>query len=148
MKEKSDIFITLPLNDFISILLREDESFSVSNKLGLAIDALSKDQLLVHVQWVSFEGKALSSPLVWRYKEWVASSQKDAIAKKRSADERLAKFIFDANMRKVSRALMRSPHMMDESFAISTAFGLIKNNRIGVIKHLLGVELITKESEL
>ena len=148
MKEESDIFITLPLYDFVSVLLRDNESFHVSHKLGLVLDALSKDKCLVHVQWISFEGKNLQLPLVWRYKQWTESSTKYIIAKKKSDEERIAKFIFDANIKKVSRALMRSPYAMDESFAVSTAFSLLKNNRIGVIKHMLNVEVITKESEL
>ena len=141
-KQKSDSSLTLDLSEFIDILLREDFSYPVSHKQGEILEALSKDMLLIHVQWTTFEGSKLPRPVVWRYKYWTDSSERWQKQKEESERRRIEKFIFDSNVKLVTKACVRFLNF-DEQVAINTALTLVKQNRTGALNYLK-VKLITK----
>src|ERR1017187_7291950 len=139
-QKKSDIF-SISLHDFISSHLRDDFSFPVSLKLAEVIDKLSRGKCICHVQFTSFEGKKLNHPLLWKYKYWVESSEKYQKDKERSEHERQERYIFDYNVKIVSKACINIM-LMEESQALSTAFVIVKHNKTNALT-MLGVELKT-----
>lgn len=143
---QNDPSFEISLTDFLAILLREDHCTEISPKLASIVEVLSANKCICHVQWTSFTGERLSSPLLWRYKYWIDSSEKWLESKRRSEEARVKKYIFDANIRRLSRAYV-AQFNMDETKATDLSITILSRNLVGGVR-LVGVKLITKESEL
>lgn len=84
----SDKNITLPLNQFLDILLRHHDNMNVEEDLGMLIKHLDKDEQFTHVELPSAENK-LFVIRVWRIKDWNVAYEKFLIDKKRSEEHRI-----------------------------------------------------------
>lgn len=117
-----------------------DECIKVAKQRGL---------LWAHLQTHSWEGEELDVPVLWRYKAWIKENEHQKELKRISIEERITRFIRDANVRIIAKALKEEiywSHTDEQRTMI--ALQLLKQNNKAVLT-AIGVEkLVTKESEL
>lgn len=141
-KQKSDEpSFNITLSEFLDSHLRTDFCCPVSHRLGEILEVISKDKCICHVQWLDFDGKKLSSPVLWRYKYWIESSERNAIAKQKSEQERIRRFIFNKNLEILTEAC-QATMQLDDKWARDTALSILLKNKTKMLQ-VLEVELIT-----
>lgn len=145
MKEKPSFQITL--EDFLNSHLGSDHSRPIPQHLAEIVEIISKDLLVCYVQWPDQYSPHLDGPILWRYKYWYDDNERIMRARKRSEDERIKRFIFEANVRLVAR-FCKTHFGQDDNWSSVTAFSLMKKGNMKAIK-ALGIEkLIETEEEL
>lgn len=140
--------INLPLSQIVKLILRDDFERDIPTPLAEIIEILAKDTLICHVQWNDKYNPDLTGPKLWLYQAWATHSDRWERAKKKSEEERVKRFIFEANVRIVTKAC-KAYLNLDDNWGTSTAFALLKQNRMIAIEAICGKnKLITKEEEL
>ena len=149
MKEQQ--LVTVPLNDLIWSLLGDDaqglDKTRITQSLALILAQHLKDSLKWKVEFETKDGEALTCPLLWRYSEWYASSERYMKAKLYAEKERIAMFIRDANVENMARAIMKTTRMSLED-ARPTATMLVHKGNVECMMFLGLKKWITNESEL
>jgi hypothetical protein len=150
-QQKSDPSFNITLSEFLASHLREDFCLPISQHLAETIDHIAHNKCIVHIQYADFYGHKLPQPMLWRYRYWVESINKFNIDKARSEAQRVAKYIFDENVKRVKKACI-NVLLMDDSNANGTAFCIVRHNNKTAIDsiNMLGacIKLITTEDEL
>jgi hypothetical protein len=142
--------ITLSLDSFIELALGSEKKGCrelPDYETGLIANELYKDSTLYKIQFEEFDGCPLMYPKLWSYDEWYTSSTKYKRDKLRADIERVRGWIFDANVKIVTKHLVREL-LFDEDRARANAYSLLTAKKYGNIRALGIKKLITKEEEL
>lgn len=145
--------ISVPLDDLIISLIGDHVSGIDKCSIPLSIaEALSPhltDSIQYKILFQDFDGKKLSHPVLWRYTDWMLSAERYNRQKKRSEEERVARWIFNQNHNDLSKALSKSQGLTEE-FANRLATKLLTGNApIEILKQLgFDGKIITTEEEL
>jgi len=91
--------INIPLSDFCSSHLCGEWYREIPSHLALIVEQLSKNRQSYHIQWYDEEGKELHLPVLWLYNRWIESVEKYVKLKAEGEARRIAKFIYDANVK-------------------------------------------------
>ena len=127
--------ITINLLDYLDDFLGENHSRPVRKYIAEILEVKLKDKLIIYVQRSDENGRELSQPILWQYKYWAESQDRERRAKIRSENERIARFLLEENVKLVARACI-TYFNMDISCAQATAFSIIKNNKQAALKEL------------
>ena len=149
MKKNSPLTITIPLEDLYDCILGHEKRGVQSIPLETAslLHELVKHGTAYKVEFSDQWGEALECPLFWSYKEWSESNQRYEKQKNYSQRERIKSFIFDANIKIVSKYLIKEL-LYEEESAVALAYSLLKGQKYGNIRAIGIKKLITKEEEL
>lgn len=147
MDSKSRPSFQISLEDFLDSHLADAHSRPIPHHIAEIVEILAKDRLLCYVQWPDKYSPHLDGPVLWRYKYWAEDFERTMRARKRSEDERVKRFIFEANVRLVAR-FCKTQFGQDDNWSSVTAFSLMKKGNMNAIK-ALGIEsLIEREDQL
>ena len=138
--------ITLFLDEYLEDLLGDNHSIPIRQSLAEQLEIQLKGSQLHHIQFADQYSPDLRKPLLWKYSAWKESVVLWDRQKKRSHDERVARFILEHNVKSLAKILMRD-YFMDENTARSASLSMIKKNKLTKIE-FFGGKLITKEEEL
>lgn len=138
MKPKpQELLITLPLNELREHLLRDiyghpSDNCNISPLLAEIISLISQNKNDIHVQFPSDDDvdildRPVTSPILWRYSRWSNSTEKWLKDKKRSEQERQARFIFQFNVERACKTVMRFTEL-DHPNAMKVALNLVNKN--------------------
>lgn len=89
----------------------------------------------------------LSEPVLWKYSAWSDSHERYVRQKKRSEEERVKRFIFEANVNTVAKRIAAVLGVTGDAGRM-TAIQLVRANKQGTLRFLGVNKLITKEEEL
>jgi hypothetical protein len=147
----SEILTSVPLEELLNAILPKEgaeQNRAIAKNLALILDNALKDRLDYKVQFTSFDEEELTHPLLWLYKDWYNCSSHYYANKERSEQERVERWIKNANINNLTRALIKSQGL-DESFARKTAIEILKKGTSLEVLKLFGLNrIITKENEL
>ncbi len=119
--------------------------------MNLALDLVSilNDSIQFKLTFQDFNGKDLKYPILWRYTDWMLSNERYKTAKDRAEKERVSRWIYSQNLKRLSNALAKE-QKLDESYSTKLASNLLNKNTPWEVLHILGLNqpLITKEEEL
>jgi len=147
MKKPPDT-ITLPLDEYLEDTLGENHSVPIRASVAEILDIKLKNRLTYYVQWPDKYNPDLKRPLLWRYKAWIESVDLWERQRKRANDERVARFIFEANVKLVAKQITYKYNMPIERSTLC-ALSIIKCKTMHLKVAQCGVKkLIEKESEL
>lgn len=139
---KEDLTYRL-LDELLHLYLHEQHSAPIPSWIAELVELKFQNRQMFHIEW-----RGGQRPLIWYYKNWADSVERDRRAKERSERERVARFIEEANIKIVAAELQKQYHM-EEKFAKSTAFGVVSKGKWMVIKSLgLVGKLIEREDQL
>lgn len=145
MKDTSPTF-SIKLVDFLDCLLGTTDKQEVKAHIAELVEIVAKDKQLCFVEWPD-EVNLISKPRIWRWKDWITANDRIERQRLYSHQQRVKRFIFEANVRMVA-SFCRSYFLMDEGKATETAFTLVKNEKMVAIRNIGCKKLITKEEEL
>lgn len=137
--------ITIPLSHFVKLFLNGEYSRPIPHSIAEIVEAKSKGTTICYVQRRDKYNPSLSTPILWNWGKWRESIDNWESSKKRSEDERVMKFIFDENVKRVSKQCQKFL-LMDEDYALPTAFFLMKHGRF-VAMRAIGVNNLVKTIE-
>lgn len=141
MNKKS---ITLPLSDFLDILLTHRESCTPDSLIITLVQALDKEEFYTHIQYPDKENN-LHLPMLWRIKAWKSDVQYRELQKvamqKRVAKHELRKQLQD----EIATGFM-TLLMCDEATANDKARVVVETHNIKLAK-LVGVDLTELEEK-
>lgn len=137
----------ITLQEFLDLHLGELHSRPLPVNLAEVIEAITKGKSLVHIQWLDENGDALSQPVIWYYKYWADSVERFNRQKAYSHQQRVKRFLFEANVRIVARAC-KEYFKMDENWSQMTAYSLVKGNKLKQIQVIGVPRLLEREDEL
>lgn len=89
----------------------------------------------------------LSEPVLWKYSAWSDSHERYMRQKKRSEEDRVRRFIFEANVNTVAKRIAIVLGISGDAGRM-TAIQLVRTNKQGTLRFLGVNKLITKEEEL
>jgi hypothetical protein len=147
MKPPKDT-ITLPLDEYLADLLGENHSVPIRANVAEILDIKLKGKCTYHIQWPDAYNPDLRKPLLWSYAAWVESVELWERQRKRSHDERVARFMFEENVRILARHLVWK-YCMTEDRAPLCALSIMKCATKDLKVSQCGIKkLITSEDEL
>ena len=140
--------ITLPLDEYLRDKLGDNHCVSIRSSTATIIEAKLKGNLTYKIQFPDRYSPDLEQPLLWRYSAWSESVELWERQRKRAHDDRVTRYLLDANIKIVARRLSDLYNMGTES-ATMIALSIVKDktNMEKKTKHI-GVVILTKESEL
>lgn len=133
--------IVLPLNETIDLLLGDNHYRVMPRKFAEQLYAKCRNKRLVFVQFpedkhaINILNHPITAPVVWRLHHYRESTEAWLTARKRSEEDRRARFVFDANVRIALRAI-QSFSELDEKFALPLAIDKVKKNQE---KHIIAM---------
>lgn len=147
--------ITLPLQELLNELLLEQGSRSVSPLVGNLVFGHLQNK---HTAYVQFEfhddprseqplSYVLDRPILWRYDEWMRTSQNWRSQRNYAHSRRVQDWIRDANVQIVKKVAMREL-LVDEAAGQAIAYRMVHGNKMQQMKALGVTRFITKEEEL
>lgn len=117
--------VTFRLSTIVSDLLRGHDYVNVSQETAELLLLACKNQHTCHIQLPCHENldifnQPITQPRLWAFNSWQSSTERWLRQKKRSDDERDARNIFDANVKLVTRAILRiSPINQDAAMMLA-----------------------------
>jgi len=120
--------------------MREDHYVQVDKQTAEIVSLLTAGQNLIHIQRTDRNNKPLPFPILWRYDAWRRDSESWEHARARSERERNARFVFEENVQRVSRAITLLSEI-DGDAARVLAFRKLKGNYEKLITETLQVKL-------
>ena len=142
--------ITTSLDSFISLALGAEKRGTrelPDYETGLILHTLTKGDTILRVQFEEWDGTPLTLPVLWSYPEWYESRTNYKRLKDKSEKERVAKWIFEANVKIIARAIMEQ-EVLSPDQARAVAYIWLKGGKMGKIRAVGVKKLITKEEEL
>lgn len=144
-------FAAFPIADIVADLLHGYEEVPISNSTAEVLFLVCKNKVLCHVQYpghgeVDITGKLITQPHLWAIERWQDSSEKWLRARAWSEKQRDERLVFEANIRKVQRAILKMA-MISPEFATVLAHRMVKKNEMDKIT-ALGVRLFTNVKEI
>jgi len=112
MQNPPNPLVTVPLQALVKDLLGAAHYTSVSKVVADMLFIHTKNKHTCHIQFpsdsdVDMWDKPITAPILWNIGAWQASSEKHLRAKRRSQLEREARFILDANILLLGKAICR-----------------------------------------
>lgn len=146
--KKEEPQITTDLREYIDIFLGDSHYREHKYpKTAEIIEIKARNTFICYIQWKDEYDKPLRLPVVWSYAAWADSEERRARAKKRSEEQRVERFIFEANTKIVAKACERYFNM-DNTMATATAISMLRGKKVTAIKEVGVNKLIESESEL
>ncbi len=147
MKE-NEILITIPLSEYVDAKLGSGTWNYKEIKTNIAelIEIKCKNTFICAIQWPD-KYNGLDNPLLWPIAGWRDATERWQAEKKRSEERRIAKFIFEANMRVVSAKAMKY-FSIDDTFAQPIAHQYLIKKRLNALLTIGVTRIITSEEEL
>ena len=146
---KKEPSFQITLNQFLDLCDIWNEQTKIlpasCTTLAEIIEALAVGKERIHIQWVEHERKTRA--VLWEYKWWKESSEKWEKDKAKSESERRERFIYQANMENVVKALKKDPFNIIGDRAIETAHSFIKKRQIKKLEYI-GVKLIERFEDI
>lgn len=104
--------VTIPLQSLVRDLLGAAHYTSISKVVADMLYIHTKNKHTCHIQFpsdsdVDMWDKPITSPILWDMSAWLSSSEKHLKAKRDSQARRDARFILDANILLLARAICR-----------------------------------------
>jgi len=121
-----------------------------NRETGIILDTLFKGECLFKVQFETWDGEPLELPVLWSYPEWYNSSTNYRKQKDNAHKEKIARWIIVANIKIVTRYIMREL-LFDEEQASLLATRLVTQKKLGNIRAInpeTMPKLVTTEEEL
>ncbi len=141
--------MTLPLSTILRRYLDDRDNISLDDKAcdegSLFKEVLKQAPKAGFVEYPGRVHPELKFPQLWNYNAWQSCVAKYESDKKKSHEERVAKFIFDENMKQVTYHLANKYHMTEDMAAL-TANMLLKKGMITEIK-AAGIKNIVESEE-
>ncbi len=144
----SDLNITIPLTDYLSSVLRDKHFAPVSKIEAEIIKLKTNNKHTCYVQEHDPEtGVKLPEPLLWRFHTWKQTTDNWLELKRKSQLERDARFVFEENVNRLTRAVTRMTGL-EHNIARVTAYQHIKQQKFQLIKNYYKVTLVTNIKEI
>lgn len=159
---KLDYTITIPLTELVDAYLgvvwlngeyqRMWNSRPIPPDIASIILLLTKNKTHCYIQEADEMSPHLKGPLLWDLSAWQVECDRWSKAKVASDRRRIERFIFQANIKLIFRAIAQmcywdgSPR--EEERILATAFTLLNGKKYGNIRALGINKLIEKENEL
>jgi hypothetical protein len=135
-----------PLNEYVNELLGDSHYRKIEQKTARLIIALPRWNEYCHVQFVDRDDEQLRYPVLWNLHAWRCDTESWRIAKTRADKRRIDKFLFDANVEIIKRAILKS-FLVTPDQASVLAHKWLRDNAFEKINKF-NVKLKTKEEEL
>jgi hypothetical protein len=141
--------ITIPIDDLLSLALGHELSGCCPIPLQTAIilHELTKNGTLYRVQFDEFDGSPLLFPKLWSYNEWHYSRENYDKNKVWQHKLRVERWILEANVRMIGKALSRFCNL-DTEVAEASALSLLRQKNMNKLRAIGVTKLIEKEEEL
>lgn len=139
MQNPPSPLVTLPLQILVKDLLGAAHYVSVSKITAEMLFIHTKNKHTCHIQFpsdsdVDMWDKPLTSPMLWEIGAWQASSEKHLTAKRKSQLAREARFILEANILLLGRAICRFTNIDFEICKLMARKWIVTNDpRIQVV---------------
>jgi hypothetical protein len=146
----SPLLNDVPLNELLEAILplKSEQCRPIPKVIAHILSNALKDRLDYKVQFNSFDGEELAKPYLWLYSDWYNCSQRYYADKERSERERVERWIKNANIENLTKALMKSQGF-DKKYAQETAINLLRKGATIEVLEVFGLKkLITSEKEL
>lgn len=146
--QSTEELITIPLKDYVRAVLGHTQLFNqrpIPSHIAEIIIAKTKNSRLCYIQLEDELGNQLESPVLWDFKSWKDSQELWEKQKAYSHRQRVARFILDANVRRVKKVLIE---YMEPEFAEATAYQLCAKRAMGKLAVFGITKLIEREEEL
>lgn len=143
--------ITLPIKEFLHLCLGRGywSDRPIPKQTAELIRAITKNspESGYHIQFTSRDGEPLHEPVLWQYSFWVTDHENTMKQRAFSERQRNERYVFEANVRLVSRAYSKYT-LVEGDLAQITAFQYVKKNMKSHMREI-GVErLYTDVKEL
>lgn len=136
--------VSLPLDILVKDLLGEAHYVSISRLTAEILYGHCKNRHTCHIQFpgeedVDVMGRVINEPILWSMSAWQSAVERRLKAKLRSDRERDERFIFEANIKLVGKALARFSGLEFEIARLTARRWLVdkdhaKIRAIGVVK--------------
>lgn len=159
---KNDYTITIPLTELVDAYLgvvwlngeyqRMWNSRPIPSDIASIILLLTKNKTHCYIQEADEMSPHLKGPLLWDLSAWQVECDRWSKAKVASDKRRIERFIFEANIKIVSKAIcsitLWDGNEKEMEKIQATAFTLLSSKKMGNIRALGINKLIEKENEL
>lgn len=117
--------ITLPLDEFVEILLEDRHYREVKPTVAELLFLHCQNKTLVYIQLpgdkdVDILGRPITKPIAWRFAKWQSSTEAWLKSKLRAEEERKQRFVEEANINRIKRHLLKTTEL-NEEFAMRLA---------------------------
>lgn len=140
--------ITLPIKEFLHLCLGRGywECRPIPKQTAELIRAITKNnpESGFHIQFTSRDGEPLDEPVLWAYSFWVVDHEKTMQQRAYSERQRQERFIFEANVKLVEKALSKFLSVDLGDITHVTAYQYVKKNMKQQMK-AIGVEKLYKD---
>lgn len=147
----SEQLITLPIKEFLHLCLGRGywSDRPIPKQTAELIRAITKNspESGYYIQFTSRDGVVLSEPILWQYSFWVVDNEKTMQMRAFSERQRQDRYVFEANVKLVSRALTREL-LLEGDLCQVTAFQYVKKNMKAQMKAVGINKLYTDVKEL
>lgn len=154
----TELTITLPISTLVDLALgirkknghteQMWNSIEIPPLLAEIIEAKTGNKNNCYIQHADEMSPHLDWPLLWELSAWHIEYDSWMRQKIHSDKERVKRFIFEANVKIIARAIMELLGSDNFESCKLTAFSLLKNNKMGNIRAIGVTKLITREEEL
>ena len=138
-----DNSITVDLREFIYCILGDDQDGlmcrPIHPNVALILAHKVNQTQKWHVEFDDREGNPKEFPVLWRWSEWKTDSETYARRKKCSEEDRVNRFIKEANMRKFVKSIMKS-HSLTEGQARRIAHNLLSKDADMSVLSFFGID--------
>lgn len=141
------VSITIPLQEFLCILFRDDHFVEIDKTTAEILEHLCVGRKLIHIQRITHEGKELPSPLCWIYSRWKSDSDSWLAAKERSRCEREQRFCDTENIKRIAYSISCEFNLPIEAACIIARKKLQRLDNDKLIEHL-AVKIVKNVSEI
>jgi hypothetical protein len=143
---------SFPLDIIIKDLLRDEHCVPISPITAEVILMQTGNKHFCHIQFpsndaVDITGRFITKPHLWSINEWRSSSEKWMRDKIKSQQRRDAQFVYEGNVRLISRAILRFAYVHPDA-AVVLARTWIDKSDFGRIKAVGVKQLYNHVKEL
>lgn len=143
--------ITLPIKEFLHLCLGRGywSDRPIPKQTAELVRAITKNspESGYHIQFTSRAGEPLAEPILWQYSFWVSDHEKTMLQRAYSEKVRNDRFVFEANVRLVTRAYSKY-FLVEGDLATISAYQYVKNNKKVQMKAIGVTKLFTDVSQL
>lgn len=147
----SEQLITLPIKEFLHLCLGRGywSDRPIPKQTAELVRAITRNSpdSGYHIQFTSRDGEPLTEPVLWNYSFWVVDNENTLRQRAYSERARNERFIFEANVRMVSRAYTKYT-LVEGDLAHVTAFQYVKKRMTAQMKEIGVTKLYTDVKEL
>ena len=138
--------LLIGLKEYIQDVLGDTHFQPIGFDRAEAIIAITGNSGLCYVQFPSENCPELKVPLLWKYSAWADSVERNRQSRLRDEKERVLRHIFEENVIRVKRAILRQMFVSDSQAALLAHRFVSKKRNLEIVA--LGVTLVTTEEEL